>query len=113
MTKQTTTTTATLRSRACTLAYELAQNNDMTSSEAMTWAWYLVKKYRHARVLTFAKKDGSIARRLVGRWIEYNEAPKGTGRPLKDGQQIFTDLDKYETGLAYTTISTYQIIKSV
>lgn len=106
ITTSTTTTAAQIKSRVCRLAYDLAQNNDMTSSEAMRWAWFLVKSNPEAKACTFAKKDGTITTRLVEDWNKRN-TPKGTGRPTKPGQVLFTDLDKEQAG-AFSTISTYR-----
>lgn len=105
MTKIRTTTATTIKQRVCTLAYDLAQNQDMTSSEAMRWAWFLVKNYPSAITVTFAKKNGETTTRLVENWTKRNRT-KGTGRTLKPGQRIFTDMDKHHGGLP-STISTY------
>lgn len=81
---------------ACTLAAAILRLDPInTRRMAMTLAWEIVNKYSDLAVLEFNKVDGTFCRRVVSAdWSKY-QAPKGTGKPVKDGLCLFADIAKY------------------
>lgn len=94
---------------ACTLAAQLRKNKpSYTQQDAMVRAWIIVKQeLNDLSLLTFKKIDGTVTTRVVSaNWSKY-QAPKGTGKPVKEGLRLFADMGKHFVGQP-CIISTYQ-----
>lgn len=92
----------------CTLAAQLRKNkSSYTQQDAMIRAWIIVKQERaNLSLLTFTKIDGTTTTRVVSEnWSKY-QAPKGTGKPVKEGLRLFADMGKHFVGQP-CIISTY------
>jgi hypothetical protein len=90
------------KSAIFTLANKLAKS--LGRSEALKLAYKLGKDF-NLKIVTFRKLDGTITTRVVIReWADV-VSPKG-GRPVKDGQVVFADMQKYAIG-DHPIISTY------
>jgi len=90
-----------------TLAAQIRKINNSSRSESMKMAWAIVKSTEDAHLLTFTKKDGTIARRVVSpTWSKFY-TPKGGNSNKKEGQVIFADLAKFGTQ-QHCIISTFQ-----
>lgn len=98
---------------ACTLAAQIyreskKQDAPISWSEAMQTAWLMVNKTQQDFTLvTFTKIDGTVCRRVVSENVSLYYTPKGTGRPLKEGQILFVDLGKYVANSDRFLISAY------
>ncbi len=91
------------KSAIITLANKLAKA--LGRSDAMKLAHKLGRDF-NLKLVTFRKLDDTITTRVViSEWPEV-VAPKG-GRPVKEGQVVFADMQKYALG-ERPIISTYQ-----
>ena len=90
--------------------WKIVNDEDIAIEEALCIGYDFVINQRWEReisVVTFIKSDGAIVTKVVDKnWAATHEV-KGTGRPLKAGQVIFTDLSKTLAGVSWDTVSTY------
>ena len=87
-----------------------SEENQLSWSEILTATWQEMKTFSHNYTyLEFSKTNGTIAKRvaLKSNWSDTHEI-KGTGRPLKEGQKLYTDAIKYWSGDQYDTGSYYE-----
>lgn len=93
---------------AAVFGRQIVKQAGWSLAEAMWYAWDELKKFGDDyRLVKFRKVGGEIAQRIVevARWSDTHEV-KGTGRPLKEGQVLFTDVVRKQAG-KYDTISAY------
>lgn len=98
-----------ISAKAMTLANQLRRYEKLSMSDALRYAWSVVKKETSAILLTFETTAKKVCKRLVySDWSKFVTV-KGTGRPTKPGQRLFADVAKLECGLP-SIISTYTIL---
>lgn len=100
--------------KAMVFALQLMRHdNELTLSEALWYAWDELKKFgEQYRLIKFRKTNGEEAQRIVMAGPASQYVPvKGTGRPLKPGQQWFCDAARLHCGKRSPVVSTYCVIK--
>lgn len=97
----------------------MRHDSELTRADAMKEAWATMKsegeKYRlikFTKIIKATKKRPEqtiILQRIVMADSPFNYyTPKGTGRPLKEGQVLFADAARIRCQKDYVLISTYQ-----
>lgn len=77
-----------------------------TRKEAFKTAWAKVKT-ETTKLLSFTKKDGTKAVRVVASKLSDYFTPNGNGKPRPEGLHLFADMAKVTTGKKYIVISAY------
>lgn len=95
--------------KAIVLANQLRRYEKLSLSDALRYAWSVVKAETSAVLLTFKTTAQKVCKRLVySDWSKFY-TPTGNGRKSKPGQRLFADVAKVECGLP-AIISTYTIL---
>lgn len=98
-----------ISTKAIVLAHQLRRHEKLSMSDALRYAWSVVKYETEAILLTFKTTAQKVCKRLVSANIKKYYTPNGNGRKPKEGQQLFIDLAKVECGLP-CIISTYEVL---
>ena len=90
----------TIRKSVFTLAWDLKKSLSLNMSEALSWAWYLVKEnLEDCLLISFTKKSGENVKRIVSKSISKFYTFKGSDRKAKEGLNKFIDLSKVAKNL--------------
>lgn len=97
----------TISQKAMVLAHQLKGHNaSLSFSEALRYAWDIVKK-EAVKIVTFLKGGKTPTTRIVSDNLTGFVSGNSNGRSLKPGQVLFVDVAKRESGIA-PIISTYK-----
>jgi len=82
------------------LAWDLKKSLSLNMSDALSWAWYLVKEnLEDCLLISFTKKSGENVKRIVSKSISKFYTFKGSDRKAKEGLNKFIDLSKVAKNL--------------
>lgn len=92
------------------VAQTTKHNPTITRARAMKIGWDIYKNRQRtgAEYIKFSKVDKTVTSRIVSRKTSAFVTFTGTGKPLKEGQILLTDIAKYFAGALNPVISLYE-----